>query len=196
MDQKVGTWVMLISDSFLSFFLYYLRSKYCVIMANGNLHLPEVILNLVIQAADQKVGSCSQIDLWLVRKKLLMHWVFLFFSFLLCGWCRFWSSNTSMFPNFLSIITTILDIFGGSSGSIFGSQMTIYQGLTSTRPDAYGSLLRQGSAAILNSYTVRNYPYTPFQVKAGFRGALTSQQSAAVMAVNFENANHGYGRRN
>jgi hypothetical protein len=110
--------------------------------------------------------------------------------------CSFWSLNTSMFPDFLTIFTTILDLFGGSSGSIFGSQMTLYQGLTSTRPDAYGSLLRQGSAAILNSYTSRSYPYTPFQVKSQFRSALVSQQAAAVMAVNFENANHGYSRRN
>lgn len=79
-DQKVGTWVMLISDlRFFFVFFFSLRSKYCVIMANGNLHLPEVIPNLVIQAADQKVGSCSQIDLWLVRNKLLMHWIFPFF---------------------------------------------------------------------------------------------------------------------
>jgi hypothetical protein len=74
--------------------------------------------------------------------------------------------------------------------------MTLYQGLTNTRPDAYGALLRQGTAAILNSYTNRNFPYTPFQVKSAFHGALASQQSAAVMATNFENANNGYGRRN
>lgn len=81
------------------------------------------------------------------------------------------------------------------AGSIFGSQMTLYQGLTNSRPDAFGSLLRQGSAAVLNSYTSRNYPYTPYQVKNSFRGALVWQQAAAVQAVNFENANHGYMKR-
>lgn len=129
--------------------------------------------------------------------------------FFFCGellLCRFWSSHTSSFPDFLSILTTLLDLFGsstsgGSTGlsgitSIFGGQMTLYQGLTNTRPDAYGALLRQGTAAILNAYTNRNYPYTPFQVKAAFNGALASQQSAAVMATDFENANNGYGRRN
>jgi hypothetical protein len=100
-----------------------------------------------------------------------------------------------MFPDFLNILTPILEIFGGSSGSIFGSQTTLFQGLTNSRPDAFGSLLRQGSAAVLKSYTNRNYAYTPYQVKSSFRGALVSQQTAAVQAVNFENANRGFMKR-
>lgn len=73
--------------------------------------------------------------------------------------------------------------------------MTIQQGLTSTRNDGYGALLRQGSAAILNSYTRRDYAYSPFQVKLQFRNALGSQQQAFQMASLFENANLAMGRR-
>ncbi|XP_024373034.1 uncharacterized protein [Physcomitrium patens] len=111
------------------------------------------------------------------------------------GTCSFWTSNTHKFPDFLTILTPILDIFGGNSGSIFGSQMTLFQGLTNSRPDAFGSLLRQGSAAVLNSYTSRDFAFTPFQVKNSFRGALVSQQAAAMQAVIFENANRGFLRR-
>lgn len=124
------------------------------------------------------------------------------------GTCSWWSSNTSSFPDIISIISTLADIFssitGGSGGTggtsiisgIFGNQMTIYQGLTNTRPDGYGALARQSSAAILNSYSrPREYPYTPNQVKLQFRSALGSQQSAFQMARLFENANNALGAR-
>ena len=127
--------------------------------------------------------------------------------------CRWWSSNTSNFPDFISILSTLADIFssvtggigggsGGSSGSssiissIFGNQMTVYQGLTNTRTDGYGSLARQGSAAILNAYSrPRQYPYSASQVKVQFRNALGSQQAAFQMAKVFENANNALGAR-
>ncbi|KAG0561718.1 hypothetical protein KC19_9G086100 [Ceratodon purpureus] len=121
------------------------------------------------------------------------------------GSCSFWSKKKpSSLPDLLSFITPILDIFSSGAGSdaitaitsIFGSKTTLHQGLTSTRPDAYGELLRQGSAAVLNSYTSAQYPFTTFQVKASFRNALVSQQAAADMASKFENANLIYGARN
>ncbi|KAG0583052.1 hypothetical protein KC19_3G105300 [Ceratodon purpureus] len=125
------------------------------------------------------------------------------------GSCSWWSSNTSNFPDIISIFTTLLDVFqtisGGSGGSggagsiissIFGNQMTVYQGLTNTRTDGYGALARQGSAAILNAYSrPREYPYSPFQVKLQFKNALGNQQSAFQMARVFENANNALGVR-
>lgn len=124
--------------------------------------------------------------------------------FLVFFLCRSWSKKPpSSLPDLLSFITPILDIFSSGGGtdiigtitSIFGSTTTLHQGLTSSRTDAYGALLRQGSAAVLNSYSSRTYPFTPLQVKSAFRGALVSQQAAAVMATKFENANLGYGAR-
>jgi len=120
------------------------------------------------------------------------------------GSCSSWAkAHPSTLPDLLSFITPIKDIFakaGDSSTiqaitSIFGSKITLHQGLTQTGTDGYSSLLRQGSAAILNSYTVRDFPYRPVQVTSAFRGALVSQQAASVMATKFENANLGYGSR-
>jgi hypothetical protein len=121
------------------------------------------------------------------------------------GSCSFWShKKPSSLPALLKFITPIVDILSSGAGtdaigaitSIFGSGTTLHQGLTSARPDAYGALLRQGSAAVLNSYASRQYPFTPYQVKVNFRTALVSQQAAAAMASKFENANLAYGARN
>lgn len=118
--------------------------------------------------------------------------------------CRSWAkAHPSTLPEFLSFFTPIARIFssgGGSSSieaitSIFGSKITLHQGLTQSGTDGYSALLRQGSAAILNSYTVRDFPYRPVEVKSAFRGALVSQQAAFVMATKFENANLSYGAR-
>lgn len=126
---------------------------------------------------------------------VLVHALILFFANIY-SICSSWASTSSnLLPTLLSFVTTILDLFGGSSGSIFGSSMTLYQGLTNKRPDAYGALLRHGSAAVLNAYSNRAYPYSPMQVKASFNAALFSEQTAAVQAVRFENANLGYGVR-
>jgi hypothetical protein len=126
------------------------------------------------------------------------------------GTCTWWSSNTGSFPDVVSIVSTILDLFtsltGGSGGSdgggitsiissIFGSQMTIYQGLTNTRTDGFGALARQSSAALLNSLTRRDYPFNALQVKVQFRNALGSQQQAFATARMFENANLALGAR-
>lgn len=123
-----------------------------------------------------------------------------------CLASRWWSSNPGSFPDFISILSTLVDLFSsvsGGSGSgigsiisgIFGGQMTVYQGLTNTRTDGYGALARHSSAALLNSFTRRDYAYSPLQVKMQFRSALGSQQQAFQMARVFENANLALGAR-
>jgi hypothetical protein len=123
------------------------------------------------------------------------------------GTCTWWSSHTTSFPDIISIVSTIADLFGtitggsGSSGtgvtstiaSIFGGQLTVMQSLTNTRNDGFGALARQGSAALLNSLTRRDYPYNAFQVKTQFRNSLQSQQQAFATAKLFENANIALG---
>jgi hypothetical protein len=108
------------------------------------------------------------------------------------GTCDFWSSHTSSLPSFMSIFDTIVDLFGLLSSGTFGSSTTLLQALTNTRPDAYGALLRQGSAALINSYNSPSFAYSPQQVRESFNAALFSEPAAAVQAVRFENANRGY----
>lgn len=116
------------------------------------------------------------------------------------GTCTYWSSHTSGIPSILegtiASLISLFDIATGTTRLPFASGTTLVQGLTNTRPDAYGALMRQGSAALINSYYFSNFAYTPQQVRESFNGALYSEQAAAVQAVQFENANRGYNVRN
>jgi hypothetical protein len=116
------------------------------------------------------------------------------------GTCTYWSSHTSSIPSILegtiASLISLFDIATGTTQLPFASGTTLVQGLTNTRPDAYGALMRQGSAALINSYHFSNFAYTPQQVRESFNGALYSEQAAAVQAVQFENANRGYDVRN
>ncbi len=86
----------------------------------------------------------------------------------------------------------VLQLLGINLGALpFSTSTTLTQALTNQRTDAYGALMRQGSAALINSYHFANYAYTPQEVREGFNGALFSEQAAAVQAVKFENANRG-----
>jgi hypothetical protein len=109
------------------------------------------------------------------------------------GTCEYWSSNNSDIPGFLEgFLVNILQLLGINLGALpFSTTTTLVQALNNRRTDAFGALMRQGSAALINSYHFANYAYTPQEVREGFNGALFSEQAAAVQAVKFENANHG-----
>ncbi len=107
--------------------------------------------------------------------------------------CRYWSSNNSDIPGFLEgALVNLLQLLGINLGALpFSTTTTLVEALNNRRTDAYGALMRQGSAALINSYHFANYAYTPQEVREGFNGALFSEQAAAVQAVKFENANRG-----
>jgi hypothetical protein len=109
------------------------------------------------------------------------------------GTCEYWSSNNSDIPGFLEgALVNLLQLLGINLGALpFSTTTTLVEALNNRRTDAYGALMRQGSAALINSYHFANYAYTPQEVREGFNGALFSEQAAAVQAVKFENANHG-----
>ncbi|KAJ7541575.1 hypothetical protein O6H91_10G065700 [Diphasiastrum complanatum] len=105
----------------------------------------------------------------------------------------YWVAHTDYWPDIISIFSTVSQIFGEIAFNIFGGQATLLSGLHSQNTDAYSSLLKQSSAALLNSYTRPRFQYSPQAVKQQFNAALVSREAAAVQAVKFQNANGGYG---
>lgn len=106
--------------------------------------------------------------------------------------CSFWSTHISSWPSFFSLFSTVAEAFGTEAAKVFGS-ITLFEGLMDKRVDGYSQLLRQGSAAILNSYTKPNFALTHVSVMEQFNSALTSSSTALVQAKKFENANTDYG---
>ncbi|CAK9211786.1 unnamed protein product [Sphagnum troendelagicum] len=106
--------------------------------------------------------------------------------------CDFWSTHISSWPSFFSLFSTVAEAFGTEAANVFGA-ITLFEGLMDTRVDGYSQLLRQGSAAILNSYTKPNFALTHVSVMEQFNSALTSRSTALVQAKKFENANTDYG---
>ncbi|GLJ31003.1 hypothetical protein SUGI_0619820 [Cryptomeria japonica] len=109
------------------------------------------------------------------------------------GTCNFWGSHPSLFPNILSIFSSISDLFG--SGSFFpsksGKGLTVQEALTNRRKDGYGLLLREGTASLLNSLVNPTFQFPAEEVKNQFNVALRSNKAAAVQGAKFKSANEG-----
>ncbi|CAL9059888.1 unnamed protein product [Musa banksii] len=107
------------------------------------------------------------------------------------GTCRFWGSHPDAIAAIIGSLGTIGDLFGHGCAAIFGSNPSLTDALTNTRTDGYGALIREGTAAFLNSMANSRYPFTTRQVKTAFAGAITSDGIAATQAEIFEQANEG-----
>eukprot|EP00249_Psilotum_nudum_P025481 c29995_g1_i1 orf=257-1081(+) len=105
------------------------------------------------------------------------------------GSCRYWRHNTGRWPNVLSALSTIARIFGSRAASIFGGRLTLMEALQSQNSDSYRELARQGTAALLNSYSSSNYVISTNDVLQQFNNALDSPADAARQAAIFEEAN-------
>nr|ABK95343.1 unknown [Populus trichocarpa] len=85
-------------------------------------------------------------------------------------------------------------VFGLLAARRYGTDMTLWQGLQG-RGDPYRTLLREGTAALLNSYNSIEFPYNAISVVTRMNWALMgSQRSVLLTALRFMRANSGYGR--
>ncbi|KAH7420783.1 hypothetical protein KP509_13G022300 [Ceratopteris richardii] len=105
------------------------------------------------------------------------------------GSCDFWKKHITRLRGILSGIGTLLQLFGGRAGSIFGSGMTVEDALNNSNTDGYSQLAKHGIAAFLNSLTIAGFEYTPFEVRQRFTNALDTPESAMQQAYVFEQAN-------
>lgn len=55
--------------------------------------------------------------------------------------------------------------------------------------NAFFNLLKQSSAALLNSYARKKYPFSAWEVKTLVIQALVSEKAAALLANRFSHAN-------
>ncbi|KAJ8749077.1 hypothetical protein K2173_013684 [Erythroxylum novogranatense] len=104
---------------------------------------------------------------------------------------QFWSSRREAWPRMVPQTSTISKVFGSLIYERFGSDLTLLESTARNdeESNAFGGLLKQASAALLNSYAREGYPYSSWQVKRLFIEALVSEKSALTQAKHFSTAN-------
>lgn len=89
--------------------------------------------------------------------------------------------------------TKVALVFGLMVARRYGTDLTLWQGLQG-RGDLYRTLLRESTAALLNSYNSIQFPYHTLGVIQHMNWALMgSKQNVLRTALRFRRANSGYG---
>ena len=105
---------------------------------------------------------------------------------------QFWSSGAEPWPNIVPQEAAVSKVFGSRSVEKYGPRLTLLEATMRTDDiggSAFVKLVKQGSAALLNAYTRRGFPFDSWEVKALLLEALVSEEAAAVQAERFEQAN-------
>ncbi|KAK9281053.1 hypothetical protein L1049_003945 [Liquidambar formosana] len=104
---------------------------------------------------------------------------------------QFWSSRRGEWPRMVPQTSTVSKVFGSRAFERYRSDLTLLEATARNDDveDAFAALLKQSTAALLNSYTKRGFPYSAWEVKTLLIQALVSKEAAAVQAKHFSMAN-------
>ncbi|CAN0829000.1 hypothetical protein LINGRAPRIM_LOCUS2870 [Linum grandiflorum] len=105
---------------------------------------------------------------------------------------QFWSSRREAWPRMVPQTATVSNVFGSRALERFRSDLTLLESASRNDgvQDPYVRLLRQGTAALLNSYSRRPlFPFKPWQVKTLLIQGLVSESAASRRADHFSAAN-------
>ncbi|KAH9729376.1 hypothetical protein KPL70_009326 [Citrus sinensis] len=103
---------------------------------------------------------------------------------------QFWSSRREAWPRMVPQTSTLSKVFGSRVYERFRSDLTLLESTTRNDDEnAFAGLVKQGTAALLNSYAREGFPFSPWQVKTLFIQALVSKEAASRQANKFLIAN-------
>ncbi|KAF8369829.1 hypothetical protein HHK36_032147 [Tetracentron sinense] len=103
----------------------------------------------------------------------------------------FWSSRREAWPRMVPQTSSVSKVFGSRALERFRSDLTLLEA-TERNDDvnnAFSHLLKQSSAALLNSYARKDFPYSAWEVKTLLIQGLVSEEAAALQAQRFSLAN-------
>lgn len=104
--------------------------------------------------------------------------------------CRFWSGGSEAWPRMVPQTSTVSKVFGSRASERYRSDLTLLEATARNDEDSvFRRLLKQASAALLNSYARKGFPYSAWEVKTLVIQALVSQEAAALQAKGFSVAN-------
>ncbi|KAK2989486.1 hypothetical protein RJ640_019585 [Escallonia rubra] len=104
---------------------------------------------------------------------------------------QFWSSRTESWPRMVPQRSTVSKVFGSRAYERYRYDLTLLEA-TARNDDvenAFARLVKESTAALLNSYARKGYPYTAWEVKTLLIRGLVSEKAAAVQAQRFHEAN-------
>lgn len=106
---------------------------------------------------------------------------------------RYWSSRREAWPRMVPETSTVEKVFGSRAAERFRSEMTLLEATATAEEggdeNVYEGLLKQTSAALVNSYARKGFPYTAWEVKTLLIQALVSEEAAVLQAAHFSIAN-------
>ncbi|XP_030542581.1 uncharacterized protein LOC115749756 [Rhodamnia argentea] len=106
---------------------------------------------------------------------------------------QYWSSGREKWPRMVPRKSTVSRAFGSRAiAERYGGDLTVWEstaGVVVGGGDAYGRLVKQASAALLNSYARKGFTYSAWEVKTLLIQALASPRAAADQAGQFAVAN-------
>lgn len=104
---------------------------------------------------------------------------------------RYWSSKEEAWPRMVPETSTVGKLFGSRAAERFRSDMTLLEATGNKEgvENVFELLLQQTSAALVNSYARKGFPYTAWEVKTLLIQALVSEEAATLQAKHFFIAN-------
>lgn len=104
---------------------------------------------------------------------------------------QYWSSRSESWPKMVPQMSTVSNVFGSRAFERYRYDLTLLEA-TSRSDDsrnAFARLVKESTAALLNSYAREGYPYSAWEVKTMVIQGMVSKTSASVQAQRFRQAN-------
>ncbi|XP_021814825.1 uncharacterized protein LOC110757503 [Prunus avium] len=103
---------------------------------------------------------------------------------------HYWGSRREAWPRMVPQTSTVSKVFGSRAYERYRSDLTLLEAtVRNDEENVYPRLLKQASAALLNSYARKGFPYSAWEVKTLVIQALVSDKAAALQAQRFSVAN-------
>ncbi|XP_039046135.1 uncharacterized protein LOC120186211 [Hibiscus syriacus] len=103
---------------------------------------------------------------------------------------EFWSSRREAWPRMVPHGSTVSKVFGSRASERFRSDMRLLETRdVNEEGDVFRELVKQASAALLNSYARKGFPYSAWEVKSLMIQGLVSEGAAARLTQRFSVAN-------
>ncbi|KAK9067546.1 hypothetical protein SSX86_011657 [Deinandra increscens subsp. villosa] len=104
---------------------------------------------------------------------------------------QYWSSRREAWPRMIPQGSTVSKVFGSRAYERYRYDLTLLEA-TSRNDDGenvFARLVKESTAALINSYSRKGFPFSAWEVKTAVIQGLVSDEAAALQARRFYDAN-------